>query len=174
MAALTEEIQLAGSPDRLYPVLSSPSHDFYAGRTADARQLLAGEWCPDVVVGLFDDVGNLVQVEYRSIGLKSEIEQRLREWYGYTPGLVHVKRFRIPPGPIQARFPPQWAAVGEPQFSVEPFSLSWKECYGDLANFPTVDSDFVEMIRGWIARGNFALYWGNEIHLDGRGEVVGT
>jgi hypothetical protein len=174
MAAVVEGLALARSPDRLYPIHPSPWYDFYAGRTADGRQLLAGEWCPDVVVGLFDGIGNLRQTEYRTISLESEVEERLREWYGYTPGLVRVKQFCIPPGPIQPRFPPQWAEVGEPRFAIAPFPFDWEGCYGDPSDFPAADPDYVEMVRGWIERGNFALFWGNELHLDSDGQVVGS
>jgi hypothetical protein len=167
-------VEAARSPHRLYPILTCCSHDFYAGRTADGRQLLAGEWCPDVVVGLFDDMGNLQQTAYRTIGSKSEVEERLREWYGYTPSLVRVKQFCIPPGPIQPRFPPEWAKYGEPKFAIAPFPYDWPECYDDPPIFPADDPGYVEMIRGWIERDNFVLYWGNEIHLNGSGEVVGT
>jgi hypothetical protein len=174
MTSVIERLEAARSPDRLCPILTDPYHDFYAGRTADSRQLLAGEWCPDVVVGLFDDRGNLLQTEHRTIGSQSEVEERLREWYGYTRGLVRLKWFSIPLGHIQTRFPAQWAEVGEPQFAIAPFPFDWEECYGDLADFPADDPDYVAMVRGWIDRGNFAMFWGTEIHLDGSGQVVGT
>lgn len=46
--------------------------------------------------------------------------------------------------------------------------------YGDgPADDPEYPVD-MEMIRGWIERGNFVLYWGDEFHLDGTGQVVGT
>ncbi len=83
------------------------------------------------VIGLFDDMGNLQKVEYRAISSQTEVENRLREWYGYTSNLVRVKRFCIPPGPIQSRFPPEWAKVGEPEFAIAPFPYDWTECYED-------------------------------------------
>jgi hypothetical protein len=167
-------LEAARSPDRLYPVLTNCYQDIYAGWTSDGQQLLAGEWCPDVVVGLFDKLGNLQQQEYRTIDSQAEVEERLREWYGFTPSLVRVKRFRIPPGPLQARFPPEWAKYDQPELSITPFPYDWPECHDDPPDFPADDPGYVEMIRGWIECGNFVLHWGNELHLDGNGVIVGT
>lgn len=174
MAEVIEGLDKARSPNRLFPVLPEPYYDFYAGHTGDGRQILAGEWCPDVVVGVFDILGNLQQTEYRTINSEAEVPERLREWYGYVPGLVRVKSFCISPGPMQSRFPAEWAKYGQPEFSIAPFPKDWTECYDDSPDFSGEDSDYVEMIRGWIERGNFVLYWGNEIHLDSSGKVVGT
>jgi hypothetical protein len=174
MAEVIQGLETARSPDRLYPILTDRRCDFYAGRTAEGRQLLAGEWCPNLVVGLFDDAGNLHETHYRRIEEKGEVEQRLREWYGSTPGLIRVKRFRIAPAPDQPINRLQLALIGEPGLAIAPFPLTWTECYGEPADFPADDPDYLEMVRGWIERGNFALFWGNEIHLDGSGEVVGT
>jgi hypothetical protein len=174
MAEVMKGLEAARSPDRLYPILTDRYCDFYAGRTADDRQLLAGEWCPNLLVGLFDANGNLRDVHYRRIDEKGEVERRLREWYGYTPGLIWVKRFRIAPGPDQPINPLQLALIGESGLAIAPFPLTWEGCYGNPADFPADDPDYVEMVRGWIERGNFALFWGNEIHLNGSGEVVGT
>jgi hypothetical protein len=173
-SVVIEGLEAARSPDRLYPILTDRHRDFYAGCTADGRQLLAGEWCPDLLVGLFDNAGNLQEVRYRTVRSKGEVDERLREWYGYFPGLIRVKRFRIAPGPNQPVNPLQRALVGESGFAIAPFPLSWEECYAELPRYPDDDPDFVEMVRGWIERGNFALYWGNEIFLDGTGQVVGT
>lgn len=174
MGVVIEGLELARNPDRLYPILPSPWHDFYAGRTSEGQQLVAGEWCPDVLVALFNEAGDLQEVHARTITEKGEAEQRLREWYGYAPGQVRVKRFRIEPGPHQPSNRLQLALVGEAGFAIAPFPLYWKECYADPAHFPVDDPDYVETVRRWIEEGNFVLMWGNEIQLGGSGEVVGT
>ncbi len=51
MVDAIEGLDEASSPDRLYPILTDQYHDFYAGHTADGRQILVGEWCPDIVIG---------------------------------------------------------------------------------------------------------------------------
>lgn len=171
---ILEGLEQARSPTRLYPILPCRWHDFYTGRTADGRQLVAGEWCPDLLVGLFDDAGDLCEVQYRTTKEKGEVELRLREWYDYFPGLVRVKRFRMAPGPNQPVNPLQLALVGELGFAIAPFPLSWEGCYGNPAEFPADEPDYVEMVRGWIERENFVLYWGNELHLDKNGKVVAS
>jgi len=169
-----ESVLWARRPDRLYRIRSCPEHDFYAGGAADGRQLLAGEWCPDLLVGLFDLAGNLVDTQYRQVAVPENVEQCLREWYGFIPRRIRVKRFRIAPGPNCPVNPLQLSLVGENGLAVAPFPLYWDGCYDDPPAFPTDDPDYLQMIRDYIEREDFILFWGNELFLNRNGEVVGS
>jgi hypothetical protein len=114
MPEIIEGLEAAKNPNRLYPIVTNRHCGFYAGRTADGRQLLAGERCPDLLVGFFDNGGNLREVHYQRIEEQGEVEQRLHEWYGYLPELIRVKRFRIAPSPDQPTNPLQLALPVEP------------------------------------------------------------
>jgi hypothetical protein len=160
--------------DRLYPIRTHEGFGFYAGRARGGRQLLAAVDGGDVVAALFTCPGDLLETQSRHLSPSGEVESELREWFGWEPTLVRVKRFRIPSGGGRPRDLLQAALVGEEGFAVAPFPLDWQESLDDPNSLGSEREAFAEMVRGWIERENFALYWGNEYHMDSNGQVVGS
>jgi len=170
-----EGLDHARRPDRLYPILSHDWYAFYAGHLPDGRQLLAGVDGCRVVLGFFEPGGEFIDVERRTLPEGEEVEQYLSKEFGYRPSLVRVKRFRIPPEKGQVIDPLQLALVGESGFAIAPFPLDWQDFFNDPSSFCEEDREsYTKMIRGWVAREDFALYWGNEYFLNRDGEVVGS
>jgi hypothetical protein len=166
--------EAATRPDRLYPVRTVEGYGLYAGRTADRRQLLAAADGHFLLVMLFDSTGDFKGSHRWNLTSHEQIENSLRQRFGWEAGLVRVKQFRIPSDGTQPRDPMQAALVGEEGFAITPFPLDWASSINDPAGLGVEQEDFTAMVQGWIDRGNFALYWGNEYHLDGSGEFVGS
>jgi hypothetical protein len=68
----------------------------------------------------------------------------------------------------------QLALVSEDGFAIAPIPKDWQSAIADPEIVGTEQQDFIVMVQGWIDRGGFVLYWGNEYHLDSSGEVVGS
>ena len=68
----------------------------------------------------------------------------------------------------------QLALVGEDGFAIAPMPLDWQEFIDDAEGLGAEREDIVAMVQGWVNRGDFVLYWGNEYQLNSSGEVVGS
>ena len=169
-----EGFEVAMREDRLYSVCTHERYGFYAGLAWGDRQLLAAIDGRALLVGLFTRDGDLLETQQQNLPTSREVESELREWFGWEPALVRVKRFRITFGDGHPHDPMQVALVGEDGFAIAPFPLDWQASLDDPETLGSEREAFVEMVRGWIERGNFALYGGNEYHLDGNGQVVGS
>jgi hypothetical protein len=169
-----EGLEAAMRVDRLYPVRSAEGYGFYAGQTANGRQLLAAVDARALLVVLFDSNGDLRESHWWQLSGDEDARELLRRRLEWEPALVRVKRFRIPIGPAQARDPLQFALVGEDGFAIVPIPLDWQSDLQEAESLGIEQEDFAAMVQGWVDRGNFALYWGNEYHLDSSGEVVGS
>ncbi len=169
-----EGLEAAISPDRLYPVETHSNYGFFAGLAADARQILAGVDEFVLLIGIFDAKGNVIDSRYRDLQRDDEVAVVLNAEFGWESALVRVKRFRFTYRNGNKQNPLQLALVGVDGFAITPFPRDWEQSIADSIALGEEREDFEGMVRGWIERGNFALYWGNEYHLDNNGRVVGS
>ena len=123
---------------------------------------------------MFDLSGEFRESQCWNLAPNEEVGEVLRHRFEWEPALVWVKQFRIPLGAGQPRNPMQATLVCEEGFGVAPIPLDWQSSLDDPGSLGAEQDDFAAMVQGWVDRGNFALYWGNEYHLDGNGEVVGS
>jgi hypothetical protein len=162
--------------DLLFPIRSEPAYYFYAGHLPGGRQaLIARSVYGALIVAVFDGGGNLVQVIHRELpsppvlrdsGEIREVDERdfrkyLRREFGYAPGLIRIKEFRLPQEMLAVYHLPQ----------------HYREFLED-PNSPVFDDEqrqsFPGLIREWHEEGQFVLEWGNDYWLDSTGEVVAS
>jgi hypothetical protein len=169
-----EGLEAAMRPERLFPIRTYEGYGFYAGLTADGCQILAAVDGQTLLIVRFDAAGSIVESHWWELAPGEDVEVLLRRQLGWKRALVRVKRFRVPLGPRQPRNPIQLGLVGEDGFAVAPMPLSWQESIDDADDLGSEREDFAAMVQGWVNRGDFALYWGNEYLLNSSGEVVGS
>src|SRR5689334_20471387 len=105
-------------PDRLYPVRTAEGYGFYAGQGAGGHQLLAAVDGCALLVAVFETNGDLRQSHRWDLRPDEDVREALRQRFEWEPGLVRVKRFRVPLGAGQPRDPVQLALVGEDGFAL--------------------------------------------------------
>jgi hypothetical protein len=169
-----EGLGAAVQPDRLYPVRTAEGYGFYAGLAPGGRQLLAAVDGRVLLVAVFETSGDFREAQRLVLAPDEDVREALQERFGWKPALVRVKGFRVPLGPDQPRDPMQLALVGEDGFAIAPIPLDWQAAIDDPVSLGAEQGDFAAMVQAWVDHGNFALYWGNEYHLDSSGEVVGS
>jgi hypothetical protein len=162
--------------DLLFPIRNAPDRYFYAGHLPDGRQALVGRSVyGQIIAALFDHGGNLMQVIHQDLpsppvlpdaGAIREVDDddfQAYLWcqFGFTPGLIRIKEFRVP---------------GE-MFAVYHLPQHYREFLED-PNGPAFDAEqreaFPDMICQWNEWGQFVLEWGNDFWLDSTGEVVAS
>jgi hypothetical protein len=165
-----------GVGDRLFPVRSAPDRYFYAGLLPSGRQALVGRSVHGyILVALFGPDGELIEVVRRDLpsppaepgpGRIREVdEDRFEEYlgreFGFTPGLIRVKEFRLP----------------AEMFGVYPLPDYFREFLTDPSS-PAYDEEdrqaLPEVIERWVKDGQFVLEWGNDFWLNSQGEVVAS
>ncbi len=162
--------------DLLFPIRSAPERYFYAGHCPEGRQaLIARSVYGQLIAAIFDVGGNLMQVihqelpsppvlpatgEIREVD-EDDFQQYLRREFGFSPGLIRIKEFRVP----QALF----AVYHLPQHY---------RGFLENPNSPAFDDELREafpgLIRQWNEWGQFVLECGNDFWLDRTGEVVAS
>ena len=158
--------------ERHYPILSQECYGFFAGVTADRKQVLMGLLCPDLVALFFDSDGNLLSTERRSVEFFQGVappynihDQRIpgliRQWQaelGFESTTIQVKRF----------FSDQ-LLVG-----IDDYPSHFEEILAD----PSESEEEKESIRmemtEWDELGQFVLVWGNDYWLDSTGDVTSS
>lgn len=162
--------------DLLFPIRSAPGRYFYAGHLPEGRQaLIARSVYGQMVAAILDSGGNLVQVihhelpsppvlpdsdEIREVD-EDDFPEYLRREFGFSPGLIRIKEFRIPQEMFAVYHLPQHYR----EFLVNPKSPAFGE--EERTVFPG-------LIRQWNEWGQFVLEWGNDFWLDSTGEVVAS
>ena len=162
--------------DLLFPIRSAPERYFYAGRLPAGRQaLIARSVYGQMIAAIFDGGGNLMQVIHQELpsppvfpdsdGFREVDEDDfqgylLRE-FGFCPGLIRIKEFRIP----------------EETFAIYHLPEHYRE-FLENPNGPAFGDEereaFPDLIRQWNEWGQFVLEWGNDFWLDSTGEVVAS
>jgi hypothetical protein len=165
----------ATDPARLYSVRTHETYGLYAGRTARGQQLLAAVDGSRLLVVLFDEAGDLIQV-VRLILPSSETTARyLAQNFGYEGQPIRVKQFHVPPDRDQAADVIQQTLIGESGLAVAPFPTLLREFLSDPSDYNAEDyANYCEMLSRWIGDNNFVLYWGNEYHLNSDGVVLAS
>jgi hypothetical protein len=146
---------------RLYPLQADQGY-FDAGVTRDGRQALMAAFYPMTFAIFFAADGSFLEyVERPNDGEPNEPE--LRRWQaelGFTPQTIRVEKFSIDD---------QGLGIADlPGF------------YEDLLEDPDSEPDEAERaerlksIQEWIEDGAFVLYWGNDLWVDGTGEVTSS
>ena len=147
---------------------------FQAGVTADGRQVLMD----DLLAVFFDADGNLLGYEFRPQPFEPERDPRsgnplptaedraavktlMEAWQreiGFYPQPIRVRRFSVPENGIGIDDRPDHFEefLKAPELE-EPDEDERREMF--------------ESIREWDECGNFVLYWGNDLWLDGDGVV---
>ena len=162
--------------DLLFPIYSAPERYFYAGHMSHGCQaLIARSVYGQMIAVIFDGRGNLMQVirqelpsppvlpdsrEIREVD-EDDFQEYLRREFGFSPGLIRIKEFRIP----------------EEMFAVYHLPQHYRE-FLENPNSPAFDDEqrkaFPGLIRQWNEWGQFVLEWGNDYWLDNTGEVVAS
>jgi hypothetical protein len=158
---------------RLYP-LGPDNGYFAAGVSADGRQILMAFFWTGLVALFFDASGAFIEEKVRPLPLEpprhprsgcyfytpefeAAVSGALQRWQaeiGFTARLIRVRRFscnglRIEDRPVHYEEFLSNRALWRPE-ELEPMRNE---------------------IEDWDRRGCFVLYWGNDLWLNGRGEV---
>jgi hypothetical protein len=163
---------MTGKAERLYPINSHGSYDFYAGVTADKTQVLMGLFCPDLVAFFFDPEGDLIKVETRPLPFfqhvpppydiyDGRIQLLLDDWMsdlGIQPTTIRVKRFFS-----------QELCIG-----IEDYPGHFQEILSDSEASKEEKDDIVHSMTLWDQDLQFVLLWGNDYWLDESGYVVSS
>jgi hypothetical protein len=169
-------LERATNGDLLFPIRSAPERYFYAGHLPNDRQALVA--CDDwgrMIVAIFDGGGNLTQVIHQELPSppvlpdsgelcevdEDDFQKYLHSEFGFSPGLIRIKEFRIP----------------EEMFAVYHLPQHYRE-FLENPNSPAFDDEerqaFPGLIQQWNEGGQFVLEWGNDYWLDSTGEVVAS
>lgn len=143
---------------------------FDAGTTSDGRQALMGAFWEQTFALFFDTDGRLLEYATRPLlpgrpsgqpdhgPSRSAIEAWQAE-LGFEPADIRVKRFSC-----------RAAGVG-----IEDLPSHLEEFLEDPDGFNDEDRvNYPIEIQKWIENGDFVLYWGNDLWLDGNGHVTST
>jgi hypothetical protein len=162
--------------DLLFPIRSAPERYFYAGYLPEGRQaLIARSVSGQLIAAICDGGGNLMQVIHRELPSppvlpdsgeirevdEDDFQEYLHCEFGFSPGLIRVKEFRIP----------------HEMFAVYHLPEHYRE-FLENPNSPVFGEEerqaFPGLIRQWNGWGQFVLEWGNDFWLDSTGEVVAS
>jgi hypothetical protein len=162
--------------DLLFPIRSVPERYFYAGHLPEGRQvLIARSVYGQMIAAIFDSGGNLIQVIHQELPSPpvlpdsgeirevddGDFQEFLRREFGFSPGLIRIKEFRIP----------------QDRFAVYHLPQHYRE-FLENPNSQAFDEEEREAIPGlihqWNEWGQFVLEWGNDFWLDSTGEVVAS
>lgn len=150
-----------GEP-RLYPLQAGEGY-FEAGVARDGTQVLMAAFYPVCFAITFDAGGELVGYEERPRGGGAPDERELDGWkaeIGFRPATIRVRRFTIP----------------ERGLGIEDLCGFDEELLEDPGSEPDPDERARRLagIRAWMEEGCFVLYWGNDLWLDGTGQVTSS
>jgi|GEM_PF-1648077 len=158
--------------DRLYPI---QHHEDYleVGICADGRQLLKGFFHDGLTAIFFDSAGYLLGCEVRPFpeeARKNTAESDAaigRAWevwmeeIGYQPETIHVRKFVVPELGIGIEDRPGYME--------------------DFLKAPELDEPdeeerkwMFDLIHEWDEDGSFVLYYGNDLFMDGEGDISST
>lgn len=161
----------------LFPINGEPARYFYAGSLPEGRQALIARFLDgEIVVAVFDSEGSLQQAIHQELPSppvipdcaygrevdEAQFEKYLQQQFGFVPGPIRVREFRLPEGELAVyRFPERYQKFLEdpddPDLDVE-----------ERITFPTI-------IKEWEQAGLFVMevepcdYW-----LDQTGEVIAS
>jgi hypothetical protein len=138
------------------------------------RYVGRGDLETDDLLDHYEEMSDTFRKPEWELSPDEDVQESLRRRFRWQSALVRVKRFRVPPRPGQAGDPMQLTLVGEDGFAIAPLPLDWQPSIEEAETLGTEQEDFAAMVQGRVDRGNIALYWGNEYHLDSSGEVVGS
>lgn len=159
------------SKERLYPIGTDEVY-FGTGVDSGGHQRLVGLLCPNLVMFCFDQVGNLVRTEKRSVSFfrdavppfdiyDERLAPLLEEWkeeIGFRPTAIRVKKF--------------WSA--EYGVGIEDYPSHFDENLMDPNTDEDEKTDIKESMKLWDEAGQFVLQWGNDYWLDDTGSVVSS
>jgi hypothetical protein len=90
---------------------------------------------------------------------EDEFHEYLRQEFGFTPDVIHIREFRLPQDEL--------AVYRLPEF--------YQEFLND-PNGPDFDEDLRQYLPGqidrWRTEGRFVLQWGNDFWLNKHGDVT--
>ncbi|MCI0407034.1 MAG: hypothetical protein L0191_00500 [Acidobacteria bacterium] len=161
---------MAGNADEmLFPINGEPPRNFYAGSLPQGRQALitlseAGE----IVVAVFGPQGELLHVIHEALASPpiipddEQFEEYLKQQFGFAPGPIRVRAFRLSRGELAVyRLPERYQKFlrepNDPGFDME-----------ERMTFPS-------LIEDWERAGLFVLEVGPcDFWLDQTGEVIAS
>jgi|SRR6516225_2508834 len=145
---------------------------FYAGKTADNKQVLMGLFCPNLLAFNFDLEGNLLSVDQRPVPFFQSLtppyniyDERMpplieswKKQMGFHPATIRVKRF----------------FSAEHYIGIEDYPDHFHETLSDPTAGDEEKADIRHSLELWDKHEQFVLHWGNEYWLDGSGRVVSS
>jgi len=163
--------------ERLFAI-QGHSDLFYAGVTADGRQVLIGITRPHIVAYFFSPDGVLLGRDTRLLeqepprpggtgphctsdpGYLESVWRQVSRWQedlGFRATTIHVRAF---------------TGLGDDFVKVEATPSFWLEADPDE---PDEDrEERMRAIKEWEAAGDFVLWWDVDFHMSKEGEVVST
>ncbi len=156
---------------RLFPICDGQGY-FDAGVVGDGRQALMAAFYTGTFGLFFDARGRLL--EYATTGPSQVGRNPDPNGYGPDPTFLRAWQAQLGfvPGPIRVRQfyqPEQGVGIGD-----------MPAHFADFLEDPNSELDVEERarmfahIRRWMEEGSFVLYWGNDLWLDGTGQVTSS
>jgi hypothetical protein len=153
-----------------YQIADPRGRSFATGLTKDGKQALIGILFPELVCILFNQEGELIQVQRRpfwdtqlaSVPPQGIDKAELRKWQeelGFRPGQIHVTKFAIP----------------ELEVGIEDIPEHYLDAFRFPADFETDEAAALQKeTEDWVQEGRFVLHWGTDYWLDGSGTVIAS
>jgi hypothetical protein len=147
---------------RLYPLQADAGY-FDAGVTRDGRQALMAAFYPMTFAIFFASDGRFLEYVERPNETNAPDEAELKRWQaelGFQPQTIRVEKF----------------VIDDVGLGIEDLPGHYEELLDDPESEPdeTERAQRFQEIRNWIDEGCFVLYWGNDLWLDGTGEVTSS
>jgi hypothetical protein len=155
--------------EMLFPINGEPARNFYAGSMPDGRQaLITLSEADELVVAVFGPQGELLHVIHEAVTSppiipdEAKFQEYIKQKFGFTPGPVRVRAFRLSGGELAVyRLPERYQEFltdpSAPDFDME-----------ERMTFPSI-------IEDWKRAGLFVLEVGPcDFWLDQTGEVIAS
>jgi hypothetical protein len=157
---------------RRYSLTSHEEYGFFAGLTADNKQVLMGVFCPDLIAFIFDPEGNLLKVEHRPVSFFLGVTPPYKIYDERLPALIRAwqDEMRFQPSTIKVkRFFSDELCIG-----IQDYPDHFEEILNDREEDEDEKKEIHDSMRIWDEEGQFVLQWGNDYWLNDLGEVVSS
>jgi hypothetical protein len=162
--------EMKTAAERVYRIKSSDY--WHTGHTNDGTQVLFGLLCPDLVAYLFNQRGDLIDIQLQRLEFMVEdqkpgqpfdiydprIESRRKQWsrkLGIRRGTINIRQFSDPEHDVKIENQPGY--------------------FNDVLerrDGPAEEKARIEELRqNWETEKNFVLWWGNDYWIGEDGEV---
>lgn len=168
---------------RRFPLRGDIGYGPYAGHLAGNQPVLAFPGDRFLVLIRFDEQGNYVEVRHEKPCCdQDDLEDRLRDSFGFEPGLIRVHEFATNPRVPRRRAP--WFFTTSRRPKDEDIALcQWGYFDASVVEAPDTPADGYSLrkwrqdtarIHGWMHAGNFILDCWNDYWVDHTGTICAS